>query len=134
MMVPQIRTVGDIETVLKYLRRWRKRNRVLTLRACKEQIDILVQRKDVTPSQIAPLRWRVLTQLAIAKRLLKKDEQAKESAMVPEISPGEIPLITKQAMALVKEHKLPATELKGTGKDGRVVLSDVREYMANVSQ
>lgn len=67
---------------------------------------------------------------AAAEDVKSEGSQLEEVAAAPEPTPKHATLATPAVRGLLKEHGIEITDIKGTGKDGRVMKSDVHDYLA----
>lgn len=54
-----------------------------------------------------------------------------ESTSASDHSNNDYVLATPSVRAIAKEHKISLKSIKGTGKDGRIMKSDINDYLAN---
>lgn len=126
-MLPLIKTLDDIERVMKFNRRWRRRQRVLALRKCQKQVRILRMREEITPEQAASVNRRLLPMLKQEEQTFKRRGGDMDSLTPPVRRPE--PDATEAAVDLAEEHEIDLSKVTGSGKDGRIVVRDVRELL-----
>ena len=110
MALPVVKTKEDILTVIKQNRRWRRRQRVLALKACKKQLRILGMRNDITMQETQEIRRKLIP-------MLNKEEQLLKRETIPEATPA--------AAKFAEENKIDLSEIS---HDDKITMKDVREY------
>ena len=116
MALPVVKTKEDILTVIRQNRRWRRRQRVLALKACKKQLMILRRRKDITIQEMQEVSRALLPMLNKEEQLLKRET---------------LPEVTEAARKLAVENKIDLTKVEYTN---RITIKDVREHVNSTSQ
>jgi len=128
-MIPVIKTKEDILTVMRQNRRWRRRQRIFALRQCVKTLGLLRQKLEIDANEGFSIRRPLLLMLKREEKIwqerggewpLKKGKKLPAEKKV---------ITTGPARKMAKEHDVPLAILEGTGKNGKITVKDVREYV-----
>lgn len=125
-MIPVLRTPEDIWGVIKYNRRWGRKQRILALQHAKKVLHYMRMRGDVSIQDGFAIQRALLPILAAEKR--RWMEAGGEWPIRPssaESPPGEKIEATEAAIEYAEEHGIDLSKVDGSGKDGRITYRDV---------
>jgi hypothetical protein len=119
-MIPFINSAEDIWAVMRRNRRYRRKGRVLALRACRKQLEVLRLAKKVSPEEAMRIRQQLLP-------MLKREElRLAEEESLPEVK------ATSQAKAYAAEMGVDLSKVPFEGP--MITKGHVREYVSAASQ
>lgn len=125
-MLPIVRTLEDIQTVMRQNRRWRRRQRILALRKCNKQLGILRMRNEVPIDDAFSIRADLLKMLRMEERLYQEKDGGDLDSLRQYRPTPVVDNVTPAARDLAEDLGVSLLSVEGTGKDGRIIVKDVR--------